>query len=106
MMSGGGLDESTALRCVAEPAVRAMKVLANEDRLLIVHQLSRGELCVGELERLLGIHQPTLSQQLGILRAERVVATRREGKQVFYRIADARLLEILATLHRFYAPPA
>jgi len=105
-MGGLPVIEPNALRCMAERSVRALKVLANEDRLLIVRQLAQGELCVGELERLLEIHQPTLSQQLGILRTARVVGTRRQGKQVFYRIADVRLLEILATLYRLYAPHA
>ena len=91
-----------ALRASAAAAVGALKVLANEDRLLLLCQLSQGEMCVGELEDALDIHQPTLSQQLGVLRIEGVVRTRREGKNIFYSVADARLLEILALLYRLY----
>lgn len=91
-----------ALRESAEQAVSALKVLANEDRLLLLCQLSQGEMCVGELEEALDIHQPTLSQQLGVLRNEGVVSTRREGKNIFYSVADARLLKILAVLYRLY----
>jgi len=92
------------LRRAAGDAVAALKVLANEDRLLLLCQLSLGEMCVSELEEQLGIRQPTLSQQLGVLRTEGVVDTRRDGKQIFYSIADPALLEILAVLYRLYCP--
>ena len=65
------------LRGAAGQAVGALKLLANEDRLLLLCQLSQGELCVSDLEEELGIRQPTLSQQLGVLRTEGVVTTRR-----------------------------
>lgn len=93
-----------ALRGAAGQAVAALKVLANEDRLLLLCQLSQGELCVSELEEALDIHQPTLSQQLGVLRTEGVVDTRREGKKIYYSVADPALLEILAVLYRLYCP--
>ena len=93
-----------ALRSAAGQAVGALKVLANEDRLLLLCQLSQGEMCVSDLEQTLGIHQPTLSQQLGVLRNEGVVRTRREGKSIFYSVADPSMLEILALLYRLYCP--
>jgi DNA-binding transcriptional ArsR family regulator len=92
------------LRRAAGDAVAALKLLANEDRLMLLCQLSRGELCVGELEEALGIRQPTLSQQLAVLRNDGVVATRREGKNIFYSIRDPALLEILAVLYKLYCP--
>jgi len=92
------------LRRAAGHAVAAPKVLANEDRLLLLCQLSLGEMCVSELEEQLGIRQPTLSQQLGVLRGEAVVTTRREGKQIFYSIADPALLDLLTVLYRLYCP--
>lgn len=92
------------LRAAAGEAVVALKLLANEDRLLLLCQLSQGEMSVGELEETLGIHQPTLSQQLGVLRAEGVVDTRRDGKRIFYSVADPRLLDVLAVLYRLYCP--
>ncbi len=73
------------LRQAAGQAVAALKVLANEDRLLLMCQLSQREMSVGELEEALDIRQPTLSQQLGVLRMEGVVDTRRDGKRIFYR---------------------
>lgn len=92
------------LRSAAEQAVGALKLLANPERLLLLCQLSQGEFSVGELEVQLGIHQPTLSQQLGVLRTQGVVGTRREGKNVYYSVADPAVLEILLVLYRIYCP--
>ncbi len=92
------------LRGAAGQAVAALKLLANEDRLLLLCQLSQGELCVTELEQALDIRQPTLSQQLGVLRTEGVVNTRRQGKNIFYSVADPAMLEILTTLYQLYCP--
>ena len=96
--------EPAVLRGAAHRAVAAMKVLANEDRLLLLCQLSQGEMCVGDLEQRLDIRQPTLSQQLGVLRNEGVIAPRREGKNIYYSVADPAMLEILAVLYRLYCP--
>ena len=85
-------------------AAAAMKILANEDRLLLLCSLSQGERCVGDLEALLKIRQPTLSQQLGVMRNEGVVQTRRDGKNIYYSIAQAELLEIIEVLYRLYCP--
>jgi len=93
-----------ALRAGASQAVAAMKALGNADRLLLLCQLSQGEMCVSELEEALGIRQPTLSQQLGVLRNEGAVEARREGKNIYYTVADPALLEILAVLYRLYCP--
>jgi len=92
------------LRQAAGQVVSALKVLANEERLLLLCQLSQGEMSVGDLEAALGIRQPTLSQQLGVLRGEGVVDTRRDGKRIFYSVADARLLQLLAVLYDLYCP--
>lgn len=96
--------DTDILRSAAGRAVSALKVLANEDRLLLLCQLSQGELCVSDLEALLDIRQPTLSQQLGVLRTEGVVNTRREGKKIYYSVADATLLQVLAALYGIYCP--
>jgi ArsR family transcriptional regulator len=93
-----------ALREAAGQAVAALKALANPERLLLLCQLSQGECSVGELEASLGIRQPTLSQQLGVLRREGVVETRRDGKNIHYRVADERLLAVLHTLYTLYCP--
>lgn len=90
------------LRDNSERAASLLKSLANPDRLLLLCQLVEGERSVTELEALTGIRQPTLSQQLGVLRNEELVATRRDGKWVYYRIASENALAILGTLHQIY----
>ena len=90
------------MREAAGRATAMLRVLSNEDRLLLLCQLTQGEVCVSELEELLGIRQPTLSQQLGILRNEEIVSTRREGKKIFYQISDARVVLVLNTLYGMY----
>ena len=96
--------DTARLRDAASSAVRVLKLLANEDRLLLLCQLSQGERCVSELEEQLGIRQPTLSQQLGVLRSEGQVNTRRDGKNIYYSVANPAALEILALLYRLYCP--
>ncbi|MEP7061123.1 MAG: metalloregulator ArsR/SmtB family transcription factor [Betaproteobacteria bacterium] len=92
------------LRRAASRAVGTLKLLANEERLLLLCQLSQGELCVSALEERLEIHQPTLSQQLGVLRNEGVVNTRREGKHIYYSIADQQVMKVIRVLYRIYCP--
>ena len=83
----------------AADAARLMKALANPDRLMLLCQLSQGEMSVGELEAALGILQPTLSQQLGVLREEGLVETRRDGKHIHYRVRSAQALAVLQVLY-------
>lgn len=94
-----------AMRAHAGEAVAMLKLLGNEDRLLLLCQLSIQERTVGELEQLTGITQPTLSQQLGVLRREGLVATRREGKFIWYQLADQRALQLMQTVHQLFCQP-
>lgn len=93
------------LRASATQACALLKVLSNPERLLLLCQLTQGEQCVGELETALGIQQPTLSQQLGVLRQEQMVDTRREGKQIYYRIASAEAMAVMQVLYQLYCAP-
>ena len=83
-------------------AIAMLRVLANEDRLLLLCQLAAGEACVSELESPLAIRQPTLSQQLRVLLAEAIVSTRREGKKIYHQISAPRARSVLDTLYSFY----
>ena len=94
--------DPAAMRAAASQACALLKVLANPDRLLLLCQLTQGPLCVGALETILGIQQPTLSQQLGVLRDEALVTTRREGKQIFYSIASSEAMAVMAALYQLY----
>jgi DNA-binding transcriptional ArsR family regulator len=96
------MDTSTLdlekMKTSAAQACRLMKVLSNPDRLMLLCQLSQGEKRVGELEEILGIAQPTLSQQLTVLREEELVTTRRDGKHIYYQIASPQALAVMRVL--------
>jgi ArsR family transcriptional regulator len=93
------------IRASAARATALLKALANTDRLLLLCQLTQNEHCVSELEAVVGISQPTLSQQLGVLRDEGLVATRREGKQIYYSIASKEALAVIQTLYEHFCRP-
>ena len=97
-------DEQT-LRTHARQACTRLKTLANEDRLLLLCAMADTQKNVGELESLTGIAQPTLSQQLGVLRREGLVETQKEGKYVFYRLRDEHTIRIMRTLYEIYCTP-
>ena len=88
------------MQAAAREACALLRVLGNPDRLMILCLLSQGEARVGEIEAALGIVQPTLSQQLTVLREERLVTTRREGKNVHYALASPQALAVIETLYR------
>jgi DNA-binding transcriptional ArsR family regulator len=86
-------------------ACRLLKVLANPDRLLLLCQLSQGEKRVGELEEILGITQPTLSQQLTVLRDEALVSTRRDGKNIYYSLSSPQALAVIQVMYQQFCEP-
>ncbi|APX62900.1 transcriptional regulator [Staphylococcus aureus] len=98
--------EITTMRDSADQVVGILKSLANTDRLIILCHLSQAELNVSQIENLTHIQQPTLSQQLMMLRKSDVVSTRRDGKQIFYSIKDQNLVVILNTLYQLYCAKA
>ena len=88
-----------ALQASAEKACALLKVMAHTDRLVLLCRLAQGEFCVSALEADLGIRQPTLSQQLGVLRQEGLVDTRREGKHIYYRLVSTDAAAVMQVLH-------
>ena len=86
-------------------AAALLRLLSNERRLMILCQLIGGELSVGTLQGRLGLSQSALSQHLARLRADRIVATRREGQTIFYRIIDPAALQLLEPLADLFCPP-
>lgn len=96
------LPDIPKVRESAKEACNILKVLANEDRMLILCQLSQGESNVGELEEQLDIHQPTLSQQLTVLRKENLVISTRQGKYIYYSLASEEVKKIMHTLFSIY----
>lgn len=82
--------------------LETLRLMANPERLKILCVLGERELNVGEIEKLTGIHQPTLSQQLGFLRKAGVVSTHKTGKFVYYQLVDKNILALITTLHQLY----
>jgi len=101
--SGAGLPlaaHELQERCAEAAAL--LKQLANPDRLLILCRLSEGEACVGQIEAATGITQPTLSQQLTVLREHGLVRARRDGKFIHYRVGNDAVFVLLRTLHGLF----
>jgi len=92
------------MRDAADDVVTILKSLANTDRLLILCHLANSELNVSQIEESTNILQPTLSQQLMMLRKSGTVNTRRDGKQIFYSIKDEKMITLLSTLYQLYCP--
>ncbi|MGE0498497.1 MAG: ArsR/SmtB family transcription factor [Ramlibacter sp.] len=105
-MSEDAVIELDAMRTAAQSACALMKVLSNPDRLLLLCELAGGERNVGELEEALGIVQPTLSQQLTVLRNEALVSTRRDGKNIYYEMASPQALAVMQVLYTQFCQPA
>ena len=89
----------------AAAAATLLKALANEDRLLILCNLAAGEKNVTELQEILGLRQPTLSQQLSRLRYEGLVEFRRDGKSIHYRLASDEAAKVIEVLYEIYCAP-
>ncbi len=88
-----------------KPVAALLRALANEHRLLILCALAKGPRSVTELmEYVPHIGQSALSQHLALLRAHGIVESQKEGMHVIYRVADARVNEVLQVLRRNYCP--
>ena len=86
----------------AERAATFLRTLANADRLMLLCQLVEGEKNVTELSACTGIMQPTLSQQIGVLRKDGLIEQRREGRNMYYRVSDPVALKVLDVLYRAF----
>lgn len=89
----------------ANRAANMLKAVANRDRLLILCLLSEKEMNVSELKAMLGLNQPTLSQQLARLRRDSLVSTRRQGKTIIYRLASNNAERVVKLLYEMYCGP-
>lgn len=90
----------------AAAAAAFLKTLAHEGRLMILCHLGAGERSVSELEALLNMRQAAVSQMLARLREDGLVATRREGKTIFYSLKDENTKEIIALLYKQFCGDA
>jgi DNA-binding transcriptional ArsR family regulator len=102
MAPSGAIDPNVDVELMAENAREAsdfLKALGHESRLLILCDLLAGEKSVGDLEALLSLRQSTVSQQLARLRMEGLVSARRDGKTIYYSIANDKVRAILGVLY-------
>jgi DNA-binding transcriptional ArsR family regulator len=106
--SGPTASSSTAakLRPHARSAAGLLKALANEQRLMILCNLTEGELSVGELNERLPLSQSALSQHLAVLREEGIVATRREAQVIRYSMQPGAAAQVVGLLHDIYCGSA
>ncbi len=86
----------------AERAADFLKALAHQNRLMILCSLAEGEKSVGELEEFLSIRQASVSQQLARLRGEGLVATRRDGKTIYYRLASESARAVVGVVYELF----
>ncbi len=82
-----------------------MRQFSTANRLLLLCQIAQQECSVSDIQDALGIKQPALSQQLAELRQAGLVKTRRESRQIYYSIADARVEAIMQTLQALFCGP-
>ena len=94
--------ELKKMKSSATKACEFLKVLSNPSRLMLLCEIAVEERCVGDLEESTGIHQPTLSQELTVLRTKRLVKTRREGKQIYYSLSSDIALSVMDLLYSHY----
>lgn len=98
-------DEMQQLQSNAKRAAQLLHTLSNEHRLIVLCQLvGAGEMSVGQLLQCVPLSQSALSQHLAKMREEGLVTYRREAQTVYYRIADANIVQILATLKQIFCP--
>jgi ArsR family transcriptional regulator len=95
-------DEIEQMMENARHATDFLKALAHEGRLMILCHLASGERSVAELERLLSQKQAAVSQQLARLRLEGLVQTRREGKTIYYKLADGRARRMIEVVYDMF----
>ena len=87
-----------------EDSVSLLKALSNEKRLTIICALHRGEKNVGELESIVGLSQPAISQHLARLRRDGLVRTRHYRQAVYYSVESRAVDAVLRFLYDIYAP--
>ena len=91
-----------AMHAHAGDAAQLLKALANERRLQVLCLLAAGERSVGEMQGLLDLGQSALSQHLAVLRAERLVDTRREAQTIYYSVRPGPALDVIRVLHEHF----
>ena len=105
MLAPSSDDPIDLMAARAGEAAAFLKALSHEGRLMILCHILEGEKSVTELEDLIGARQSAVSQQLSRLRLEGLVVTRRDGKAIYYSIADARVKLLVGLMYQMFCKP-
>lgn len=99
------LMDFKAMHRNAGKAVRLLKSLANESRLMVMCVLAEGEISVGSLNQRIDLSQSSLSQHLAVLREQGLVKTRRESQTIYYSLSDNAAIGLIQKLHEIFCSP-
>lgn len=99
-------DDAERMAENAKRAANFLKALSHESRLMILCILAEGEKSVTELEHMLCLRQPTVSQQLARLRSDGLVTTRRDGKAIYYTLASEDARAIIGVVYEVFCGKA
>ncbi|MEJ1161997.1 ArsR/SmtB family transcription factor [Prosthecomicrobium sp. N25] len=105
----GGAEFSPELEQLmrrARDASDFLKAISHESRLIVLCLLSEKERSVSDLERILSLRQPTISQQLARLREDELVTTRRDGNTIYYSLANDDVRRVIALVYSIFCHPA
>lgn len=105
LVAGMDYEDMDVLVKQARQASELLKALSHETRLLILCLLSEGEKSVSELEETMKMPQAAVSQQLARLRLDGLVKSRRDGRMIYYTIADTEVSSIVETLYDLFCKP-
>lgn len=98
----GGVEDLVAMFRHAKEASGVLKAISHESRLMMLCLLSQGEKSVTELEDLLSLRQPTVSQQLARLRLDGLVETRRQGKVIYYSLSSKKARTLISCVYDLF----
>ena len=91
-----------SMQASAREAATLLKTMSHPDRLLVLCQLTNGEVCAGELQKNSQLSQSAFSQHLAVLKKNELVKVRKSSQQVFYALTDPRVETLIQTLHQLF----
>lgn len=97
--------ELKVLLAEAGEASELLKALSHETRLIILCLLAEQEMSVSEIESIVGLPQATVSQQLARLRLDKLVISRRDGRTIYYRLGNSKVLPVIEVLYEVFCKP-
>ncbi|ASV84500.1 helix-turn-helix domain protein [Ochrobactrum quorumnocens] len=100
------IDPGVKTHLAADEASEFLKAIANNHRLMILCRLHGGEKSVGQLAELIGLRASTVSQHLALLRRDGIIAGRRDGQTIWYRVESDIARQVMAVICTHFQVPA